>query len=84
MRVKKSASEIAIMRKSTEISGLAFKEIMKATAPGMMENQLEAHFEFEIKKRGAQRIAYPPVFASGITLLLTLYSNSPHHHLYIK
>lgn len=54
------------MRKSTEISGQAFAEIMKATAPGMIENLLETRFEYEVKRRGAQKIAYPPVFASGM------------------
>ena len=53
------------MQRSTAISGQAFKEIMKETAPGMLESQLEARFEYEVKKRGAQKVAYPPVFASG-------------------
>ncbi len=32
----------------------------------MMESELEALFEYEVKRLGAQRVAYPPVFASGI------------------
>lgn len=39
---------------------------MRRTRPGLSEGYLAALFEFECKVRGAQRIAYPCVVASGI------------------
>ncbi|ELR15705.1 XaaPro aminopeptidase 3, putative [Acanthamoeba castellanii str. Neff] len=66
MRLIKSPAEIDVMRRSTEISGQAFREIMRATQPGITEGQLAALYEYECRKRGSQRLAYPPVFASGI------------------
>ncbi|KAL6069555.1 Xaa-Pro aminopeptidase [Balamuthia mandrillaris] len=65
MRLVKSPAEIAIMRRSTHISAQAFKEVMKDTKPGMTENVIEAMMEYEVRKRGALRLAYPPVIASG-------------------
>jgi Xaa-Pro aminopeptidase len=35
MRLIKSPAEIDVMRRSTEISGQAFREIMRATQPGI-------------------------------------------------
>lgn len=66
LRLIKSPSEVNIMRRSTEISAQSFCEIMRATRPGILEGQLAALYEYECRKRGAQRLAYPPVFASGI------------------
>eukprot|EP00966_Prymnesium_polylepis_P239876 5547142-Prymnesium_polylepis.1 len=36
-----------------------------ATASGATEGTLAAHFEFEIKLQGAERLAYPCVVAGG-------------------
>ena len=38
---------------------------MRYSQPGMMESQVEAHFEYICKRDGAQRMAYVPVVASG-------------------
>lgn len=46
---------------------------MKFARPGMIERQLEAKMEFECRMRGALRLAYPPVVASGINNLTLHY-----------
>eukprot|EP01027_Heterolobosea_sp_BB2_P011456 GEZU01016666.1.p2 GENE.GEZU01016666.1~~GEZU01016666.1.p2 ORF type:complete len:278 (-),score=79.12 GEZU01016666.1:90-923(-) len=66
LRVIKSPSEIELMRKSAKISAEAFCEAMKMTRPGMTEAQIEAILEYQVRMRGALRIAYPPVIATGI------------------
>lgn len=66
MRIKKSEAEQELMRKSGKIAAESMKECMKYTQPGLSEFELGAKMEFECKKRGAQRLAYPPVVAGGI------------------
>jgi Xaa-Pro aminopeptidase len=73
LRVIKSPSEQNLMRKSTAISGESFGELMKYTRPGMSQRQLDAVFEMNCRIRGSQRLAYPPVFASGVNNLTLHY-----------
>jgi Xaa-Pro aminopeptidase len=61
----KSQYEIDIIRRTCDISAEAFKSAMKSTKPGMSEGHIEAILEFESRLRGAQRLAYPPVVATG-------------------
>eukprot|EP00761_Pharyngomonas_kirbyi_P000809 gb/GECH01000810.1/.p1 GENE.gb/GECH01000810.1/~~gb/GECH01000810.1/.p1 ORF type:complete len:573 (+),score=161.43 gb/GECH01000810.1/:1-1719(+) len=65
MRRVKSPREMAMMRRSGAISAAAFRETMKKTSPGMTEFHVDALLEFEMRMRGAQRHAYPPVVAAG-------------------
>lgn len=67
LRVIKTEAEIEIMKKSCEISGIAFQEVMRRVRPGMSELEIEGIMDFECKKRGSKRLAYPPVVASGIS-----------------
>ena len=65
IKSRKSDSEIQILKETADISAEAFKIAIKKTKPGMTEAQIEAILEFESRMRGAQRLAYPPVVASG-------------------
>jgi Xaa-Pro aminopeptidase len=65
LRQFKSEAEIAIMRKSAEISSIAMISAMRSTKAGMSESHIESILELECRLRGAQRLAYPPVVASG-------------------
>lgn len=65
MRCVKSPREIHMLRECGRISGEAFVGMMRGTYPGMSEAHIEALLEFEVRLRGAQRLAYPPVVASG-------------------
>eukprot|EP01122_Echinamoeba_exundans_P005715 TRINITY_DN15872_c0_g1_i1.p1 TRINITY_DN15872_c0_g1~~TRINITY_DN15872_c0_g1_i1.p1 ORF type:complete len:498 (-),score=58.99 TRINITY_DN15872_c0_g1_i1:214-1707(-) len=73
LRLIKSPSEQNLMRKSAAISGESFGELMKYTRPGMSQRQLDAVFEMNCRIRGSQRLAYPPVFASGVNNLTLHY-----------
>jgi intermediate cleaving peptidase 55 len=49
---------------------------MKYTHPGISEHELFAFIEFQCRKRGAQRLAYVPVIASGHNSLILHYINN--------
>ena len=53
------------MRRAGEISSKAFRDVLRATRPGVIEGQLESVFEHSVKMQGAQWMAYPPVVAGG-------------------
>lgn len=42
-----------------------FFKVMKSTRPGLEESHLHAILEYECRMGGAERLAYPPVVASG-------------------
>lgn len=67
MRLVKTAAEVEIMRASCKISAHAFADVMAITTPTMREHDLWANIDFACRRRGAQRLAYPPVVASGIS-----------------
>lgn len=72
LRTVKSPSEQHLMRRSAEISGESFADLMKYTRAGQSQRELDVTFEMFCRRRGSQRLAYPPVFASG-TSNLTLH-----------
>jgi len=65
MRMHKSPAEAAVMRASAQVSAAAIRRCMSLTQPGVPEYALAATFEYECKVRGAARMAYPQVVASG-------------------
>jgi Xaa-Pro aminopeptidase len=48
-------------------------QAMKYVKPGISEIELEAVMEFETKIRGARRLSYPPVIATGTNALILHY-----------
>jgi Xaa-Pro aminopeptidase len=65
LRITKSPREIAIIRESTRIAGLAIIEAMRHTRPGMREYELQAPAEFVFKKYGAYGASYFALIATG-------------------
>jgi Xaa-Pro aminopeptidase len=65
LRAKKSAAEIALLRRATEISGRAHQEAMKATAPGCGENEIQSLLEGTFRRFGADRPGYGSIVGSG-------------------
>jgi Xaa-Pro aminopeptidase len=65
MRLYKSRSEIATMRKAARISAAAHSQLMKKCRPGMHEYQLQADFEHACASKGATRQAYPAIVGGG-------------------
>jgi Xaa-Pro aminopeptidase len=66
-RLIKSPSECNIMRRAGQVSGEAMSATMQMARPGILENMLEVTMEYESRKRGASRLAYPPVVANGLS-----------------
>ena len=73
LRITKSKNELAVMRHAGAISGAAMAETMRYAGDGMLESEAQAAFEFGCARRGAERQAYEPVFASGTNALMIHY-----------
>lgn len=65
MRLYKSDSELAVMRRSANIAAGAHRRAMQFTRPEMMEYEIEAEFLHEFYSHGAQAPAYTSIVAGG-------------------
>ncbi len=65
MRLYKSRSEIAVMRKAARLSAAAHRELMRSCRPGMTEYQLASIFRHHCAMRGATELAYPSIVGGG-------------------
>lgn len=63
-RVVKSAAEIAVIQRACDLTGKAFKRVLKFTKPGRTETEVEAEFAHEFIRNRA-RFAYEPIVAAG-------------------
>jgi len=64
MRLYKSRSEIAAMRRAAKISAQAHVRAMRCCRPGMMEYEVEAEFLHHFKRHGCDP-AYTPIVGGG-------------------
>jgi Xaa-Pro aminopeptidase len=64
MRVHKSRSELATMRRAARLSAAAHTRAMCAARPGMHEYELEAELIAEYRSQGAGH-AFPPIVGGG-------------------
>ena len=74
LRFIKSPREIALIRESTRIAGLAMMEAMRSARPGMYEYEIEAIGDYVFKVHNAQGAAYFALVAAGRN------SHYPHYH----
>lgn len=74
LRFVKSPGEIALIRESTRIAGLAMIEAMRSARTGMFEYEIEAIGDYVFKAHNAQGIAYFALVAAGKN------SAYPHYH----
>lgn len=65
LRARKSAAELALIRKATEISVEGHIELMRRAEPGMHEYDLQAIVEYAFRRGGAERPAYGSIVGSG-------------------
>lgn len=65
LRLIKSSAEIALMRRSCKIMSETMRELMKYSFRHRNESILHGKLELEFRRRGADRLAYPPVIAGG-------------------
>ncbi len=65
LRLTKSDTELALMRKAVEISVEAHNHAFKFTQPGRYEYEIQSEIEYIFRRRGAMGPAYPSIVASG-------------------
>lgn len=65
MRLVKTSTEIAILRKVAEISAKGHIRAMEMARPGMFEYSLEGVLLNEFCSQGARELAYPCIVAAG-------------------
>jgi Xaa-Pro aminopeptidase len=80
-RLRKSADEVARMRRAIDIACEAHREAMRTTRPGMYEYEVEALVDFTFRRRGATGPAYPSIIAGGAngTVLHYTANDQPLH-----
>jgi Xaa-Pro aminopeptidase len=65
MRLYKSRSELATMRRAARLSARAHTELMKRVEPGMYEYQLASVFHHHCQMHGAAHLAYQSIVGGG-------------------
>ncbi len=65
LRLIKSEEEIQRIRVAIDITDKGIKALMQNTKAGMMEYQLEAYFDFELKSKGVTDYAFRTIAACG-------------------
>ena len=65
LRIRKSATEIALMEKTISITLAGHRAAARTIKPGAWEYEVEAALEFEFRKRGAERPSFPSIVGSG-------------------
>ncbi|HLG93888.1 MAG TPA: Xaa-Pro peptidase family protein [candidate division Zixibacteria bacterium] len=65
MRAVKTDEELAAMQKAIDITGEGFKRAALALKPGLTERDVQDLIENEFKTRGARRLAFSSIVATG-------------------
>lgn len=65
MRLIKEDWELERMRKAMDITRLGIEEMMKTARPGSMEYEMEAAFDYILKKNGVKDKAFGTIAAGG-------------------
>ena len=73
MRLIKSLKEVEVIRKATEIAGLAIMEAMRSTKPGIYEYQLDAAAKYVFYQYGSQGDGYPAIIGGGTNAFMGHY-----------
>ena len=73
MRSIKSAAEIALIRRATQLAGLGIIEAMRSTSTGVYEYQLDAAAKYVYYLNGARGDGYPSIIAGGTNAFMGHY-----------
>ena len=76
LRMKKSASEIALIEYSTDVTIEAHRAAWKRIAPGLSEYQIASTMSGVYFDRGCERHAYAPIVGSGPNAVVLHYSRN--------
>ena len=79
LRLTKEEWELARMRKAMELTRLGIEEMLRQAKPGAMEYEMEAAFDYILKKNGVQDKAFQTIAAGGKrgTILHYMQNNQP-------
>lgn len=75
-RLKKSLSEIELLRKAATISAQAHRCAMQSCRPNKYEYQLEAELLYTFYQHGCRMVAYPSIIASGGNACILHYTDN--------
>lgn len=73
MRTIKSAAEIALIRRATQLAGLGIIEAMRSTSAGVYEYQLDAAAKYVHYVNGARGDGYASIIAGGTNAFMGHY-----------
>ncbi|XP_053677977.1 xaa-Pro aminopeptidase 3 [Anopheles nili] len=76
LRVIKSDTESALMRKTCEIASHAINKTIEESHSGISEHQVFATVDYYARVHGANFLAYPPVVAGGSNATIIHYVNN--------
>ncbi|KSU84065.1 Xaa-Pro aminopeptidase [Fictibacillus enclensis] len=79
LRVFKTAEEIEKIKEAIQITKDGIYNVMKHAGSGMLENELEAHFNFVLKTAGVKDFAFHTILASGKNATVLHYENNDSH-----
>lgn len=65
LRLIKEPYELEKMRKAMDITRMGVEAMMADARPGMMEYEIEAHFDFTLMQHGAREKAFQTIAAAG-------------------
>jgi len=75
MRIKKSPSELRLMRRAAEISVAAHRRAWRVCRPGLHEHEIAAELLHEFHRHGAAS-AYPPIVGGGANACVLHYTDN--------
>lgn len=76
LRSSKQPCEVKNLKLAIDTTNKGIKSLMKNVKPGMYEYQLEAYFDFEIKKDGNKPLSFKTIAAGGINATTLHYSKN--------
>jgi Xaa-Pro aminopeptidase len=74
LRTIKDEEEINNIKKAIEITKEGIMNIIRNSKPGMYEYELEAYFDFSLRRNGVKDFAFKPIVASGPNSTILHYS----------
>lgn len=66
LRMVKDESEVACLREAIDLTDKGLRRVLATLAPGQMEYQAQAEFEYEIRVRGAEGATFETIAGSGL------------------
>ncbi len=76
LRVFKTEEEVQKIKEAISITKEGIYNVLRNVKAGMMENQLEAHFDFVLKSSGVKDFAFHTILASGKNATILHYEDN--------